>query len=206
MRNVKRETSVTQDVFISENENAPIRAIVSEKEQSRAFWAAWNEHRDYLRRLSLMWMNVSHMDAEDALSLATLRAHEKYAEHAENIKNERAWFARLLHNICIDLHRSNKRRFRLKEKVKEVVEIDNSPLENVELSPEGELMNTELGKAILLAIDKLPANLQAPLVMRLIEGDDYKVIAERLNISNDNARKRVQQARSILRRQLGSLR
>ncbi len=206
MRSIKQDPSLAESGFLSENDNSPVRIVISKKEHSRAFWKAWNEHRDYLRRLSLMWMNVSHMDAEDALSLATLRAHEKYAEHAENIKNERAWFARLLHNICIDLHRSNKRRFRLKEKVKEVVEIDNSPMETIELSPEGELMNTELGKAILLAIDKLPSNLQAPLIMRLIEGDDYKVIAEKLGISNDNARKRVQQARSILRRQLSSLR
>jgi len=176
------------------------------KDSHKAFWRAWNEHRDYLKRLSMMWMNVSSMDAEDALSLATLRAYEKYNDHADQINNERAWFARLLHNICIDLHRANSRRFRLNEKVKEVVEIDNSPTENVDLSPEGELLNSELGRFIYEAIETLPVKLKVPLVMRLVEGEEYAVIAEKLCISNDNARKRVQQARAILRRQLSSLR
>ncbi len=188
---------------------ATLKVVVSnraEVESHAAFWRVWNEHRDYLKRLSMMWMNVNAMDAEDALSLATLRAYEKYNDHADQINNERAWFARLLHNICIDLHRANTRRFRLNEKVKEVVEIDNTPTENVDLSPEGELLNSELGALISGAINKLPPKLKAPLVMRLVEGEEYADIAERLGISNDNARKRVQQARAILRRHLAPCR
>jgi RNA polymerase sigma factor (sigma-70 family) len=176
--------------------------MVACQEKKRGFWVAWNSHRDYLRRLSMMWMNVSAMDAEDALSVATLRAYEKYEAHVEQIINERAWFARLLHNICIDIHRSNKRRFNLSEKVKEVVEIDSSAMENVELTPEAELLNTELGKMIYAAIQKLQTKLKEPLIMRLVQGEEYSTIAERLGISNDNARKRVQQARAILRREL----
>jgi len=42
------------------------------------------------------------------------------------------------------------------------------------------------------------------LIMRLVRGDEYSEIAEILNISNDNARKRVQQARAILRQKLAS--
>ncbi|MBO6827259.1 MAG: RNA polymerase sigma factor [Sneathiella sp.] len=188
---------------------ATLKVVVSNRaefESHAAFWRVWNEHRDYLKRLSMMWMNVNAMDAEDALSLATLRAYEKYNDHADQINNERAWFARLLHNICIDLHRANTRRFRLNEKVKEVVEIDNTPTENVDLSPEGELLNSELGALISGAINKLPPKLKAPLVMRLVEGEEYADIAERLGISNDNARKRVQQARAILRRHLAPCR
>jgi len=166
------------------------------------FWTAWNKHREYLRRLSMMWMNISAMDAEDALSDATIRAFEKYQAHADQILNERAWFARLLHNICIDTHRSNKRRFRLGEKVKEVVTVEESTFEKIDLTPEGELLNSELGKSLTVAINALPIKLREPLIMRLVVGDEYSQISEALNISNDNARKRVQQARAILRQQL----
>jgi len=170
------------------------------------FWTAWNSHREYLRRLSMVWMNISAADAEDALSAATIRAHEKYSKNAHLIINERAWFARLLHNICIDIHRSNKRRTKLGDKVKEVVLIDASEADNVDLTPEAELLNSELRGTISVAINDLPEKLQEPLVMRLVKGDEYSEIALALNISNDNARKRVQQARAILRQKLSYLR
>ncbi len=169
------------------------------------FWTAWNSHREYLRRLSYVWMNVSSADAEDALSAATIRAFEKYGAHASQISNERAWFARLLHNICIDIHRSNKRRFNLSEKVKEVVSIDISESENVDVTPEAELLNSELGNTLVRAIRDLPDKLQEPLIMRLVKGEEYDFIAMSLDISNDNARKRVQQARAILRKKLAFL-
>ncbi|OUR80231.1 hypothetical protein A9Q83_02040 [Alphaproteobacteria bacterium 46_93_T64] len=188
---------------LEENKVTP---LVTAENVAPCFWTAWNNHREYLRRLSMIWMNIGAMDAEDALSDATIRAYEKYKAHAHHINNERAWFARLLHNICIDTHRSNKRRFRLGEKVKEVVTIEESTLEKTDLTPEGELLNSELGKSIKKAIDELPEKLRQPLIMRLVHGDEYSQISKILNISNDNARKRVQQARSILRGQLSSLR
>ncbi|MBL4908383.1 MAG: sigma-70 family RNA polymerase sigma factor [Sneathiella sp.] len=151
-------------------------------------------------------MNVSSADAEDALSSATIRAFEKYGAHRSQISNERAWFARLLHNICIDIHRSNKRRSRLSDKVKEIVVIDASESEKIEVTPEAELLNSELGSTLVRAINDLPKKLQEPLVMRLVKGEEYDFIAMSLNISNDNARKRVQQARAILRKKLSFLR
>ncbi len=189
----------------------PVKAVTNKKEnatalEEKAFWIAWNTHREYLRRLSLVWMNISASDAEDALSDATIRAFEKYADNASHITNERAWFARLLHNICIDIHRSNKRRSKLSDKVKEIVTIDTSAVETVELTPEAELLNTELGRSLIAAINDLPEKMQQPLVMRLVKGDSYDDIGEALGITNDNARKRVQQARAALRRKLAYLR
>ncbi|MDF2368999.1 sigma factor, partial [Sneathiella sp.] len=91
-----------------------------DKETPDEFWEAWHSHKAYLIKLSMVWMNVSAADAEDAFSDATIRAYEKYAAHAPQISNERAWFARLLHNICIDKHRANKRIRNLYDKVKEI--------------------------------------------------------------------------------------
>ncbi len=174
--------------------------------EEESFWLAWNTHREYLRRLSMIWMNVSVSDAEDALSDATIRAFEKYRENVAQITNERAWFARLLHNICIDIHRSNRRRNRLNDKVKEIIDIDVSAVETADQTPEAELMNSELGASVMTAINDLPEKIRAPLVMRLVKGEDYDYIAKTLGITNDNARKRVQQARAVLRRKLSHLR
>ncbi len=170
------------------------------------FWAAWNTHKEYLFRLSMIWMNISAADAEDAFADATIRAYEKYAAHAAQISNERAWFARLLHNICIDRHRANRRLGNLYDKVKEISEIEFAMLETRQLTPEGRLLNRELGGRLHAAITELPKRLRAPVILRLVQGEEYDDIAQRLGISNDNVRKRVQQGRAILRDKLAVFR
>ncbi|MEH6545619.1 MAG: RNA polymerase sigma factor [Sneathiella sp.] len=176
----------------------------AQKQHSKAqdFWPAWNAHGEYLKRLSMIWMNVSAADAEDAFSEATIRAYEKYEFHADQISNERAWFARLLHNICIDKHRSNKRLKILCERVREINSVDFSIFETTNLSPEGSLINDQLSEILLCAIRELPDRLQKPIILRLVQGEEYTDIAKLLLITNDNARKRVQQGRSALRRKL----
>lgn len=154
----------------------------------------------------MIWMNISAADAEDAFADATLRAYEKYAAHAAQISNERAWFARLLHNICIDRHRANRRLSNLYDKVKEISDIEVAVLETHQLTPEGNVLNRELGRWLKEAIDELPARLRAPVVLRLIQGEEYDDIARQLGISNDNVRKRVQQGRAILRDKLAVFR
>nr|WP_281351306.1 RNA polymerase sigma factor [Sneathiella litorea] len=169
------------------------------------FWSAWHSHREYLIRLSMIWMNVSAEDAEDAFSDATIRAYEKYAAHASQISNERAWFARLLHNICIDKHRANKRLRNLYDKVKEVNSVDMAAFDIRYQTPEGNLLNSELSRRLRAAIENLPDRLKAPVILRLVQGEEYDDIAQALGITNDNVRKRVQQGRSLLRDSLKSL-
>lgn len=199
------ERSIVQPAS-QDTENAPISAdpVLSEKRRFNPddFWQAWNTHREYLKRLSMIWMNVSAADAEDAFSEATIRAYEKYEFHASQISNERAWFARLLHNICIDRHRSNKRVKTLCERVRVLNSVDFSIFESTNLSPEGSLLNDELSGLLLSAIRELPDRLQKPVILRLVQGEDYDDIAKALAITNDNARKRVQQGRSALRGKL----
>lgn len=170
------------------------------------FWAAWHSHKEYLIKLSMVWMNVSAADAEDAFSDATIRAYEKYAAHAPQISNERAWFARLLHNICIDKHRANKRIKNLYDRVKEISAIDMSALDTRQQTPEGNLLNSELSHRLRTAIENLPERLKAPVILRLVQGEEYDEIARKLGISNDNVRKRVQQGRGLLRENLKAFR
>ena len=153
-----------------ESDDVPVKAVPSRQETPSAteFWEAWHSHKEYLIRLSMIWMNISAADAEDAFSDATIRAYEKYADHAAEISNERAWFARLLHNICIDKHRANKRLKNLYDKVKEISTIDLSAYETRQLTPEGNLLNSELGLRLREAIESLPDRLRGPVVLRLV--------------------------------------
>lgn len=189
-----------------ERASGNVAAVQFNQSEQFGFWQAWNKHRDYLKRLSMIWMNVSAADAEDAFSEATIRAYEKYGHHASQISNERAWFARLLHNICIDKYRANKRLRNLCERVREINSVDYSMFESNNLSPEGEVLNDELGCLLFDAIRDLPERLQRPVILRLVHGEEYDDIAKVLSITNDNARKRVQQGRCALRRKLMHLR
>jgi RNA polymerase sigma-70 factor (ECF subfamily) len=118
------------------------------------------------------------------------------------INNEKAWLARLLHNLCVDLHRSNRRRLDHMDRVREIQEIESSAAIQARKSPEEALLNGELARKMDAAITSLPTKLRAPLTMRLVNGESYPEIAERLELSNENARKRVQQARALLRERL----
>lgn len=75
-----------------------------------AFWQLWQQHQDYLYSRCLGWMGNNYYDAEDALSLASLKAWNKLPEYAGKITNLRGWFTRLTHNLCVDIHRERYRK------------------------------------------------------------------------------------------------
>ncbi|MGI2909285.1 RNA polymerase sigma factor [Tolypothrix sp. VBCCA 56010] len=62
-------------------------------------------------------------------------------------------------------------------------------------------MQQELENFFYLAIDELPSKLRETFILHFKEELSYKEIAEKLNISYDNVRKRVSQARAILKQQ-----
>src|SRR5690606_1594652 len=75
---------------------------------SAAFWVSWIEHKDYLGRLAMRWMSGNRADAEDLVSRACIKAHDRYLRDAHRIRNLRSWLARLLHNACMDEHRKRQ--------------------------------------------------------------------------------------------------
>ena len=79
------------------------------------FWQVWMEHQDYLFKQSIRFMSGNVADAEDALSQAMLKGSQHF--NAETIRNQRAWLTRLVHNACMDQHRSHKRQARLSDEI-----------------------------------------------------------------------------------------
>jgi RNA polymerase sigma factor (sigma-70 family) len=167
-----------------------------------AFWMLWDLHKGHLYHLCMWQMGGVQEDAEDALSRAMLRALEKLPNNALKIGNFKAWLSKLTLNLCVDIHRERRRQLRR-------LEIDENSLPNASNrvptptdSPEEGLINREVFAYVCSAVDDLPRRLREPFVLRFFQEMDYREIAECLILSTDNVRKRIQQARDILREEL----
>ncbi|MGB7274524.1 MAG: RNA polymerase sigma factor [Geitlerinemataceae cyanobacterium] len=167
-----------------------------------AFWLLWNQHQAYLYRRCLGWTGGNRTHAEEVLSQASLKAWTKLPHSAAKIANPKAWLIRLTYNLCVDLQRQRNRRAFGVENVEELTaSATEAAISNFE-SPESAVLRREMGEQIRQAIDELPPRLRYPFVMRFCREMSYADIAQKLELSNSNARKRIQQARSLLKKQL----
>jgi DNA-directed RNA polymerase specialized sigma24 family protein len=64
------------------------------------------------------------------------------------------------------------------------------------------LLRQELGGQLQRALAHLPLGLREPLLLRVVEGLPYRVMAAQLALTPATARKRVQQVRARLRTEL----
>lgn len=165
------------------------------------FWQVWMEHQNYLQRHSLRLMAGNKADAEDAMSNAMLKALQKFSTYAGAIVNERAWLTRLVHNVCMDIHRSNSKIARsLEESVGDDFETLASTLVSDSASPEENVATQRSMDDLSTQLDRMPESLREPLLLRFLDDLSYDEIAARLNLSNCAVRKRIQLARDFLRK------
>lgn len=169
------------------------------KEYDASFWQQWQQHQDYLYRCCIKWMGGNRTNAEDALSRVMIKAWEKVRE-GRVIKNFKAWLTQLTYNLCVDIYREGNR--------------GAVGVEDLELIAPGEGWISEAETPILAAtqreleefledaIDHLPPRLREPFILYVKKELSYQEIAGELNISYDNVRKRISQARAILRERL----
>jgi RNA polymerase sigma factor (sigma-70 family) len=165
-----------------------------------AFWPLWLEHRLHLYSVCLRQMRGSKADALDAVSRSMLLAFRKLPAHATKIENLQAWLTRLTRNVCADIRREQLRLSAggngvdIDEIVaEEVGAADPSP------SPEEVALSNETRIRLQRAIDSLPPLLRGVAQMRFLHEASYEAIASTLSITEPTARKRVQQARTVLR-------
>ncbi|MBU6956580.1 RNA polymerase sigma factor [Pseudomonas sp. CVAP len=147
----------------------------------------------------------SPQDAEDALSELRLHLFNLFCKEPERlttIDNVQAWLRRVTSNLCID-------RIRKAPTTCSLDWLDHDLYESVtwqplHYSPEHTAFLLESLEALRVAIDQLPASLSEALELRCIDGVEYESMAGTLEISESNARKRVQLARQQLRVLLGT--
>lgn len=163
------------------------------------FWGVWIENHDYLFKQSLRFMAGNMADAEDALSQAMLKGSQHF--DSNTILNERAWLTRLVHNSCMDQHRSRKRQLRLSEEVwqDDAEDVPTLAPQAMRAPDEALHMNQVFGE-LEHQLQQLPVSLLEPLMMRVIEERSYDDIAQSLGLSNCAVRKRIQLARDRLRK------
>ena len=165
-----------------------------------AFWQIFQQHRDYLFRCCLKWMNGNSTEAEDLLSQAVLKAWEKAQKYAGKIDNFKCWLTTLTRNFWIDLTR--RRGANQVEDIEVYADRNELGLVSVDETPASALDCDEKKRVIRAAIDELPSKMRETFILHFYEELSHQEIVERQGISYPNVCKRISQARGILVKEL----
>ena len=164
---------------------------------------AWSQHATSVRARCRFRMR-NDADAEEAFGRAWLRAVEQLRRDPEAVLDLRNWLLTIADRICIDLYRERKRR--REDSLADLASTVDEGMSQAEPvaddDPERLLLQKELAAVAGGAIDALPARLHVAMAAGPGE-NDHRDVAGILGITDDNARKRVQEARAILRERLG---
>jgi len=164
-----------------------------------AFWLLWQLHAAYLLALCLRLKRGNRDEAEDILSEVCLRLAVEMPRHAGNIRSARAWFARILANAIVDHYRNHYRHIVAVGSAEEVAKAAGPDFPS-SMSPEEELILRQTLSATIDGFEQLPQRLRIVVCKRFFEENSYGEIAASLHISEALVRKRVQEARAILRK------
>jgi RNA polymerase sigma-70 factor (ECF subfamily) len=164
-----------------------------------ASWELLCRHVDLLFRCCLRILDGHKEEAHDALSQIFLKAYKVLPLHGCKIRNPSAWLVRFAQNLCLDLRRKRIANRKMECGLMFIESVSTGCIR----SPEQLLLEHELDAQIHTAIDTLPPRLRRVARMRFIENHPYVEIAQRLAITQANARKRIQQARNILTQRIG---
>lgn len=168
------------------------------------FWGQWLSHRDYLLRICLRWLRGNRPDAEDVLSRGALKALEFLRRYPGSVERFEPWVTRLVQNLCIDRLRDGQRQARCisDADVSEELAIGVS----IGVPAERVIFRGQLGGAVSEALRTLPPRLHSAFCLRFVDDLGYPEISRQLAITPANARKRIEQARRLLRARLGTFR
>lgn len=170
-----------------------------EKLRRARFETAWRQNISVLYRRSLQWTNGRREDADDALGHAALVALEKMPQELQPLEARR-WLLRLVYTKCMDIHRHRRRS-------PCVARDAGAPSPEEEIEPMGPgheavLLAGELISVIRDRIQGLPPRLRRVAELHLLREMPYSEVADLLAITEANVRKRMQEARAVLREKL----
>jgi RNA polymerase sigma factor (sigma-70 family) len=172
---------------------------------SGAFWQIWIRHEPHLGAVCHRHMRRVRTDVEDAVSRSMMTARERLPEYAAEIIDLEAWLTRLTSNVCLDLKKERCRGTRRADPLDETILTRREASLGEPPTPEDTCFTSQLRERISEAFSQLPPALGAVAHLRFLSEASYATIAERLSITETAARKRVQKARVVLRRQLAPL-
>lgn len=163
------------------------------------FETAWRQNVSELNRRSLYWTGGHREDADDALGQAALVALEKMPQELQP-DEARRWLLRLVYSKCMDIHRRRSRSRYV------TWDVDApSPEDEIEASGPGlesMLLASELIAVAQDRIQNLPPRLRKVAELHLLREIPYSELADLLSLTEVNVRKRMQEARALLREHL----
>lgn len=206
---MQSKESKRQTRSLERNLNQPLTKLEEQQLLQRlaageinVFWQLWKSHEKYLYSRCIGWMGSNPVEAEEAMSLAMLKAREKLLKYAGEITNLRAWFTRLTYNLCMDIHRKLRRKAIGIENIEDIASEAGEAVISSWDSPEAAILRDELTQFIRNTVNALPDRLRTPFLLRYYQEVSYPDIARQLAISQDNAYKRTQQGRDLLEKRL----
>ncbi len=196
---IKRLATIAMPPAEYEDKNL-LRQIASG--DTGAFWLFWRSQERGLRRICMSIFRV-HEDAEDALHTAMLRAFERMSGRVDEIAHPAAWLRRLTRNVCLEILRRNRRFLANQESYDDMSSERSNLVSTFSESAENSYFRGEAYSQTYKALEKLPNRLRAAALLRFVFQLPHKEIAEYLNLTNENVRKRIQHARSYLQSEMG---
>lgn len=166
------------------------------QDDNALFRAVVMPHIDEAYRLA-RWLTANGTDAEDVVQDASLRAFRAIRSYAGG--NPRAWLLSIVRNTAYSWLRKNRPATIVAVEDLEAVELEHAkPGENQDETPETSLIAKVDAKQLRAAIAKLPTPFRETLVLRDIEGLDYREIAEATEVPIGTVMSRLARARRRL--------
>jgi RNA polymerase sigma-70 factor (ECF subfamily) len=131
------------------------------------------------------------MDAEDVAQEAFLKILEASPRYRPTA-TFRTYLYHVLTRLCIDRIRKNQ----------PALADDLSNVPDSSISPAEQLMEREQGKQVCEALDTLPPNQKAAIILRHYEGLSYKEIARVLSVTPKSVERLISRARTALQSRL----
>lgn len=166
------------------------------------FWKLWDSHRGYLYNCCLKWLDGNSHDAEDVVNNVMLKAWNQWIQSTNDIEHPKSWLSQITYNHCIDVCRKRQREAGKIHNIDDIQFTDHPALTCNLTLPESQLLNLEMAAYLKYKIASLPDRLRHPLILHCCQNKSYPDIAKQLTISEENVRKRIQEARKILKQQL----
>lgn len=161
---------------------------------SRAFELLMEKHESKMYAVALR-MCKNREDAQDCLQDAMLRIY-KALPSFKGQSSFSTWAYRITMNTCLDDLRRKK--VRQAQSLDQMLEVGWSPVDENN-STERHIENSELKRNLSKAIQTLPEEMRAAVVLRDVQGFSYEEIASILSTNVGTVKSRISRGREKLR-------
>lgn len=169
------------------------------RSQRVPFIEAWEAHHRTVHRRCLI-LTGSLDDADEAYSRTAVNAFQNWPGDIDTLDQAWRWLAVVARNVCTDLFRERSRRREISLDAEIASAGDAAEAIGVSADVEDDYLAREQMHRVLQCLRQLPRRLRRPAELHFVGELPYRDVARHLEISEVNVRKRIQQAKEVLRR------